>query len=216
MYQVYLVTKDDVILFPFSPSEIQIKIKNKDKVIDFANYGEVTILKKPGITSINLDLRLFAEEHPHAVYLNGFKDPGWFIDRLIRVKNNKEYMRLVIIRKDSSFDTNLLVSIDDIEIPERSEDGSGDFILPLKLSSYEDVRTSSLELRDIGNKKALVRQEKARPTKSPKSSVVVGDRSVWEIAKNELNDENKVSEILKLNNLSSVNDVKPGEVLRLQ
>lgn len=216
MYQVYLVTKEDIILFPLAPSYILIKIKNKDKTIDLANFGEVNILKSVGLTNIKLDLRLFSEELPYLNYPNGFKPPGWFIDKLIKLKTNKQYARLVIIRDDDSFDTNMLVSIRDIVIPEETEKGSGYFDIELDLDKYIDTETDYLELKDIGGKKALVRNERKRPSKSPKSSVVVKDRSLWEIAKNELNDENKVKEIIDLNGLKSVNDIKPGEVLKLQ
>ena len=220
MYQVYIATKEDVILLPIAPSFIKIKINDKDKRIDLANKGEVNILKKPGLTDIEFDIRLFKDEVPFAQYLDGFKEPGYYIEKLINIKENKQYCRLIINRVMPGvelFDTNMLVSIKDIDIPEEAKEGSGDFYINISFRQYEPLETDVLELKQVGDKKVLGRNKKQRPSKEPPSEIIVKKgNTLWGIAKNKLNAETKIAEIMELNNIKNPNDIKPGQKLRLR
>lgn len=220
MYQVYVATKEDVILLPIAPSFVNIKIKDKDKKIELANKGEVTILKSPGLTKIDFDIRLFKDHVPFAQYLDGFKEPGYYIDKLIKIKENREHCRLIINRTMQGvelFDTNILVSIKDIDIPEEAKSGSGDFYINISFEQYKPFETDIMELKQVGDKKVLVRNTSQRPSKNPPSEIIVKEgNSLWSIAKNKLNDETKLEEIMKLNNIKDPSDIKPGQKLRLR
>lgn len=220
MYQVYIVTKEDAILLPIAPSYINIKINDKDKRIDLANKGEVNILKSPGLTDIEFDIRLFKNEVPFAQYLDGFKEPGYYIEKLTKIKANKEYCRLIINRTMPGaelFDTDMLVSIKDMDIPEEAKEGSGDFYIKTTFKQYKPLENDILELKQVGDKKVLVRNNKQRPSKEPPYEILVKEgQTLWIIAKNKLNDETKVSEIMRLNNLKNPNDIKVGQKLRLR
>jgi nucleoid-associated protein YgaU len=107
------------------------------------------------------------------------------------------------------------VSLESYSIEEKAGE-EGDIYVGLELKEYKEYLTQEVAMLDIKDGKAIVTIKEQRPSKIPaKSYTVKAGDTLWTIAKRELNDETKVKEIAKLNNISNPNKINVGQVLRL-
>lgn len=220
MYSFYFDYEGEIIQLPVSPSNLTLKVNNKNKVIELLNLGDVNILKDPGLSEFNFKTLLPGQELPFAVYPNGFKMPEYYLERFEKYKVEKKPVRFIVSRistwGEPLFDTNMLVALEDYTVEERAGE-VGDIYVEIRLKQYKQYKTQVIEIKEVEGNKATVTVKEERPAKEPAKTYTVkqGD-TLWAIAKRELNDGSKYSEIAKLNNISNPNLIHPGQVLRLR
>lgn len=219
MYSFYFDYDGDHMQLPVPPPNFTMKIKGKNKVIELLNVGDVNILKEPGLTDVSFKVLLPGQEYPFAVYPNGFKTPDYYTDRFKKYKRDKKPILFTIIREapwgEFLFDIKMKVSLESYSIEERAGE-EGDIYVSLELKEYKEYLTQEVAMLDIKDGKAIVTIKEQRPAKTPaKSYTVKAGDTLWLIAKRELNDGSKYSEIAKLNNISNPNKINVGQVLRL-
>ncbi|NLY46763.1 MAG: LysM peptidoglycan-binding domain-containing protein [Tissierella sp.] len=206
-------------MLPIPPPNLTFKVANKNKVVEILNIGDVNILKSPGLSEFNFKILLPGQILPFAIYTDGFKNPKYFTDKFEIYKVEKKPVRFIVSRVapwgDPLFDSNMLVSLEDYTIEEKAGE-VGDIYVEIRLKQYKEYKTKVVEIKEIAEKKAIVTVKEERPTKAPATSYTVeaGD-TLWAIAKKQLNDGSKYTEIAKLNNISNPNLIQPGQVLRL-
>ena len=219
MYSFYFDYEGEVIQLPIPPSSLTLKINNKNKVIELLNIGDVNILKDPGLSEFNFKLLLPGQPLPFAVYESGFRPPEYYLGQFERYKVEKKPVRFIVSRvapwDEPLFDTNMLVSLEEYTVEERAGE-VGDIYVEIRLKQYKQYKTQVVEIKAVEGNKATVTVKEERPAKTPAKTYTVkpGD-TLWAIAKRELNDGSKYSEIAKLNNISNPNLIHPGQVLRL-
>lgn len=214
MYNFFI----DGFQLPVAPSEMQMKINNKNETITLMNEGEVNILKKSGLTDIEFEVLLPNVQYPFSIYLNGFKPATHYLEKLEQLKLEEKSFQFIVNRMMPSgkllFDTNMTVSLEDYSIKEDAENGF-DIVVSIKLKQYRQYGTKKLQIK-ADTKKATV--QKTRDTSSkpkPKIHTVVRGDTLWAIAKRYLGSGARYPELAKLNNIKNPNLIYPGQVIKL-
>jgi LysM repeat protein len=215
MYQFYL---NDTLL-PIAPAKLTTKINNSNTTIDLVSIGEVNILKDIGLRDFSFKILLPGKPYPFVATLDDFKLPIFYLAKLREYKQNKETVRLIILREMQTgaeiFNTNLLVSIEDYTVEEIAGE-EGDAWVNLNLREYkkplivmEEVQNNTEYVTEVI--KEVQREEKPKATEH---TVVSGD-TLWSIAQRELNSGSRYIEIADLNGIKDPNRISVGQVLRL-
>lgn len=97
-YYFYL----DGVLMPVTPSAVKMSSKNKNKIYDLANGGEVNITNLPGLISISFDLLLPNDKYPFSLYSGEFKEANYYLDLIKNLKNTGKPFEFMIIRTVTS------------------------------------------------------------------------------------------------------------------
>lgn len=217
----------DGILVPITPASITTKINNKNKVVTLINDGDFNILKEEGLKEFTFDMCLPAYKYPFA---RGVLLPiNYYLNMLSFLKNSKKPFRFIVIREgavgSSGYNTTMLVSLENYEIKEDAGNGR-DVVVSVTLKEYKNVNSTLFKYVNIGAQAigtalsvATFISTKTRDSSSKKSQrtykVKEGD-TLYIIAKKELGDANKCNFLKELNKLSSIHDIKPGQVIRLE
>ena len=217
----------DGILVPITPSSITTKINNKNKVVTLINDGDFNILKEEGLKEFTFDMCLPAYKYPFA---RGVLLPiNYYLNMLSFLKNSKKPFRFIVIRDlavgSSGYNTTILVSLENYEIKEDAGNGR-DVVVSVTLKEYKNVNSTLFKYVNIGAQAigtalsvATFISTKTRDSSSKKSqrTYKVKERdTLYIIAKKELGDANKCNFLKELNKLSSIHDIKPGQVIRLE
>lgn len=219
-YSVYL----DGIPLPIIPSKITTEIKGKNKTLNLINEGEVNILKSPGLIKIKFDMIIPYVKYPYAVYADGFKSPGYYIDVLERLMWGKRPFQFICSRVSPSgkllFDTNIKVSLENYKILENAKDGQ-EVRLSIELKQYKNYGTKVVKVREYTGseiKSASIKESRSIETAPKLSTYIVrkGD-TLWNIAKKTLGDGSRNKEIAAINSdkVSNPNLINVGLELSL-
>lgn len=187
-YLVYF----DKMLFPITPSKIEMKIKNNNKTIDLVNLGEVNILKTPGLTEISFDALFPMYKLPFVK--EGFKSVDYYLSVIEKLKNSKTYFPFIVSRTTMSnkklFNTNMNVTLEEYTIKEEAKEGP--FVkVSFKLKQYKPYSTKKIIVKNNNGKTQATKVEN-RPSKpTPKTYTVKKGDSLWSICKTQLGDGSK-------------------------
>lgn len=218
MYSFYFEQGGEEIQLPVPPSNLSLKINNKNKAVDLLNLGEINILKDAGLSEWSFAILLPGRLYPFAVYKQGFQEPRFFLAKFEQYKTSKKPVRFIVSRVAPwgapLFDTNMMVSFETYTIEEKAGE-EGDVYVSLELKQYKEYLTQKVELTQIENE-VMATIQSERPSKDPPKTYTVqeGD-NLWIIAKKQLNNGARYMEIAKLNKLSNPNLIRPGQVLQL-
>lgn len=222
MYDFYL----DKILLPVAPSKLQVKIKNANKTINLINDGEVSIIKKPGLSEVSFDILIPHVKYPFAVYKNGYRDAKYFLGEIEKLKVNMSPFQFIVSRRKPNgtvlFDTNMKVTLEEYTIKEDAGEGF-DVIVTVKLKQYREYSTKTMKIT-IKQYKPIAVEVPARPaTTAPKPAttsrtytVVRGD-CLWNIAKKYYGNGSQYTKIYNANKdkIKNPNLIYPGQVLTI-
>jgi LysM repeat protein len=218
---MYSLRMNDV-LYPVMPSKINTKIKNKNKVIQLINDGEVNILKSPGLTEIDFELLLPNQDYPFARYVGGFKNASYFLSQLEKLKTEMKPFSLSITRNSSRDlllnNTEHDVSLEEYSILESADNGT-DLVVKVKLKFYRDYGIERYQVKEGTNDieiplSAKNHQKRPKPEPAKTYTVKEGD-TLWKICRRALNDGTKYKDVAKLNDISNPNLIQPGQVIML-
>lgn len=218
MYNFYI----DGEQLPVAPPSMTMQINNKNETVVLINEGEVSILKKPGLTDIEFEVLLPNVKYPFAVYPNGFLPAAHFLDKFEHLKVKQKSFQLIVNRMrpsgDLLFDTNITVSLEDYDIQEDAENGF-DVIVALRFKQYKPFGNKKLEIKKNSEGKTEVKKVENRSTtnkaKVEPYTVKKGD-NLWTICKKFLGNPMKYPEIAKLNNIKNPHLIYPGQVIRFE
>lgn len=218
MYSFYFEQTGEEIQLPVPPSNLSLRVNNKNKTVDLLNLGEVNILKDAGLSDVSFTVLLPGQAYPFAIYAQGFQEPRFFLAKFEQYKTSKKPVRFIVSRVAPwgapLFDTNMMVSFETYTIEEKAGE-EGDVYVSLELKQYKEYLTQKVELTQIENE-VMATIQSERPSKDPPKTYTVqeGD-NLWIIAKKQLNNGARYMEIAKLNKLSNPNLIRPGQVLQL-
>lgn len=223
-YNMYL----DGVLLPITPSKIQTKIKNQNKTINLINDGEINILKSPGLTEISFDVLLPQVKYPFAIYPNGFRQADFYLNKFEELKINGTVFQFICSRVSPAgnllFDTNMKVTLEDYRILEDATQGL-DIKVRVNLKQYKDYGTKTVNIvtkpKEVTTKPVVVASVSTpRPAETapkPRTYTVVKGDTLWNIAKKNLGNGARYTEIYNLNKdkIKNPNLIYPGQVLTL-
>ena len=140
MYEVLL----DNVMFPVAPSNIEIKIVNKNKSVTLIDEGEINILKKEGLKEVRFDVLLPSVSYPFAKYKDGFKTAGYYLEHIRELKTKQKYFTFKVIRQFPDgrklFGYNMVVSLEEYTIKDDVSQGF-DIVVSIKLKEYRTYAT---------------------------------------------------------------------------
>lgn len=197
------------VLFPVTPSKLEVKINGNNETITLINEGEVNLIKTSGLTDISVEPLLPAITiYPFANYPNGFHDPNYYLKKLEKWKQKKKPVTFKLLRtspngKKLLWDTNIPVTIEDYQIVEDADDQGLDVVVKISMLEYREWGAKKLVIKKSkkkNSKKKTATTKKTRKTKDAAKSYTVkkGD-SMWAIARKQLGDGGRWKEIYKLN-----------------
>lgn len=215
----YILYLDGVAL-PVTPSKVQMKVKNQNKTINLINDGEVNILKSAGLTEISFSAMIPHVKYPFAFYPGGFKEAAYYLNKIEQLKINKKPFQFICSRTSPSgkllFDTNIKVSIEDYKIDEDASEGQS-MIVTIQLKQYRDYGTKFVTIESKSTE-TVATVKSSRSTESApvvkKYTVKSGD-TLWNIAKKNLGNGNRYSDIAKINGIKNPNLIVVGQVLTM-
>lgn len=193
-YNFYFKDGSDVLTFPITPGELSIKIGSNNEVVTLIDEGDVNILKSPSLTEVEFDARFPMRNYPYAREISSFET---YFKKFEELKEKKKSFRFIVARTTPAgkrtWDTNLLVSLEDFELNESSDEGD-DVIITFNLKQYKEygvktikIPTTTASTNSQNNKQTTSTAEKSRSdenrTKSSKSYTVKKGDCLWNIAK---------------------------------
>lgn len=133
----------DKLLLPIAPSDLSIKINNKNESVTLINDGEINILKSAGLTEVSFTFMIPAQKYPFAHY---WIPSSLVLMHLENLKTSKEPFQFIVTRMNlSKVDhfTNLKVSLESYELIESADNGL-DLNVVITLKQYKDYGTKKL------------------------------------------------------------------------
>ncbi|MEG2050886.1 MAG: LysM peptidoglycan-binding domain-containing protein [Oscillospiraceae bacterium] len=221
-YDVYL----DKILLPIAPPKIQMKISNQNKTLNLINEGEINILKKAGLTSVDFEVLLPNVQYPFATYKDGFIKADFYLASLESLKTSQLPFQFIVSRRFPDGrplnGTNIKVSLEDYQIVEDAKNGF-DLVVSISLKQYRDYSTKACAIIfDSPTPRASFAPNRetvnspAPKTNAKTYKVVKGD-CLWNIAKMFYGNGNQYNKIFNANRdkIKNPNLIYPGQVLTI-
>lgn len=201
-YTFYFKTDSDVLTFPITPGELSITVGNNNEVVTLINGGDVNILKSPALTEVEFEARFPMRNYPYSRTPSDFQS---YFDVFKTLKEEKKSFRFIVsrttLRGKRTWDTNLLVSLEDMEINEDADEGD-DVLITFTLKQYKSYGVKTLKSSDGSSDSTTSTSETSRSTegKSTDDSYTVksGD-CLWNISKKSYGDATKWKKIYNAN-----------------
>lgn len=213
-YEVYI---DDMLL-PIPPQKIPIKYPGQNKAATLISGEEINIVRPPGLAEISIDVIIPQMDYPCAVWDGSIDDAEDFISRLQELKESGDSFEFIVIR--DGFDTNMDVTLEDYKVSDDVKEGR-DLMVSITMKEARHYGTKVMGFTIIPEQTvpAATSPETERPAGLPQArtyTVQAGD-CLWNIAKKQLGDGSRWTEIYGLNRdkVGNPNLIHPGQVLTL-
>ena len=202
-YTFYFKVDNEVLTFPITPGELNIKSGSNNEVVNLINEGDINILKSPSLTEVEFEARFPMRQYPYGRKFSKFKT---YFDVFKELKEDKEAFRFIVARTKPNgttrtWDTNLLVSLEDLELTENVDNGD-DVIVFFKLKQYKDYGVVKLKKKKVSSTskkvKPVTKKRTTKKVKTEKYTVKSGD-CLWNIAKKFYGNGAKWKRIYKAN-----------------
>lgn len=189
-YNFFFADGKDVLTFPITPSELSIKVGSQNKTVTLISEGEVNILKSPSLIEVEFEARFPMRQYPYARKFTKFET---YFNKFKELKEDKKSFRFIVQRSTpngkKTWDTNLLMALEDFELKESADDGD-DVIISFKLKQYKEYGVKTVKIKTKTQKskpKTTSTSKKTRntnsKTKKSKSYTVKKGDCLWNIAK---------------------------------
>lgn len=208
-YTFYFKDGSDVLTFPITPGELNIKVGSNNKVVTLINEGDINILKSPSLIEVEFEARFPMRKYPYSRQVSDFQS---YFSKFEELKEQKKSFRFIVTRttpgNKRTWDTNLLVALEDFEINESADEGD-DVIISFKLKQYKEYGLTYIKKNTT---KTTSTSSKSRSTENKGSTssvytVKAGD-CLWNIAKAAYGDATKWTLIYETNKSAIEADAK--------
>lgn len=203
VYEFYI----DSILMPVTPEAIKIMLPTKNETLDLANGKTYTVINSPGLATYEFGLLFPANEEsaPFAVYPDGFKHPGLYLDFFIKLMEDKKPFQLVVInaRDKSPKIINVTCVIKDYSVNLDAEKYGDDYYVDFKLERFEPLKTEEVKL--VPTKEGVkVQKEKSNNKKATKKThTVKKGETITTIVKNHYGHTKKLWDVVRKNKIKN-------------
>lgn len=187
-YNFFFADGKEVLTFPITPSELSIKVGSKNETVTLISEGEVNILKSPSLIEVEFEARFPMRQYPYARKFTKFET---YFNKFKELKEDKKSFRFIVQRSTpngkKTWDTNLLMALEDFELKESADEGD-DVIISFKLKQYKEYGVKTVKLKTKTSKsKTTSTSKKTRSTKTKtkksKTHTVKSGDCLWNIAK---------------------------------
>lgn len=205
-YEFYFKDGLEVLTFPITPSELSIRVGSNNKVITLINEGDINILKSPSLVEVEFEARFPMRKYPYSREVSDFET---YFNVFEKLKEKKRSFRFIVARTkpngDRSWDTNLLVALEEFELKESADEGD-DVIVSFKLKQFKEYGVKKLPNSNSGDSTAkststseLTRSTDGNPSEVTTTYTVKKGDTLWSIAKKYYGDGSKWQTIYNVN-----------------
>ncbi len=164
MYYFFLGTMQ----LPVAPNSMRTKIKNKNKVIELLNLGEINILKNAGLTEISFKALLPNASYPfNKSLLFGSAKASYYTDELKQLKTSNKPFQFIVVRMTPGGTllsmTNLKVTLEEYSLNEDAREAC-DFYADIRLKQYKAWGAKKVEVKTDSTGKTTGTVTKTRDT----------------------------------------------------
>jgi nucleoid-associated protein YgaU len=185
-YNFYFKDGSDVLTFPITPSELTITVGSNNKVITLISEGDINILKSPSLIEVEFEARFPMRKYPYSREVGEFQA---YHDKFKELKEKRKSFRFIVARTTPNgkrtWDTNLLMALEDYEINEDADEGD-DVLISFKLKQYKEYGVKTIKVTS-SNSETTSTSDTPRgtdnKTKSPQSYTVKSGDCLWNISK---------------------------------
>lgn len=201
-YNFYFKDGSDVLTFPITPEELNIAVGSNNKVVTLINEGDINILKSPSLIEVEFEARFPMRKYPYSREVGDFQT---YHDKFKELKEKRKSFRFIVARSTPNgkrtWDTNLLMALEDYELKESADEGD-DVIISFKLKQYKDygvktVKTTSSKPETTSTSNTPRGTD--NKTKSQQSYTVKRGDCLWNISKKFYGNGGKWTTIYKAN-----------------
>lgn len=182
-YNFYFKIEDEVLTFPITPGELTIKSGSNNEVITLINEGDINILKSPSLSEIEFEARFPMRQYPYARAYTDFKT---YFDTFKELKEKKKSFRFIVARTtpngSRTWDTNMLVALEDLEINENADNGD-DVLINFKLKQFKEYGVVIIKKSNYTTTSTSTTKRSTKTTNENKTYVVKKGDCLWNIAK---------------------------------
>jgi hypothetical protein len=146
-YNFFFDDEGDVLTFPITPGELNIKVGSNNKVVTLINEGDINIMKSPALTEVTFEARFPMRKYPYS------RDPGDFqsyFDKFKELKEKKKSFRFIVTRTTPKgsrlWDTDILVALEDFEILESADEGD-DVLIEFQLKQWKNYGVVTIQTK---------------------------------------------------------------------
>lgn len=212
-YNFYFSDGGDVLTFPITPGELTIKVGSNNKVVTLISEGDINILKSPSLTEIEFEARFPMRKYPYSREYSAFQN---YFDKFKDLKENKKPFRFIVAREmmkgGRTWDTNILVALEEFEINEDADEGD-DVLITFNLKQYKEYgvkQLSASSIKTTTSTSSITRPNTNAPSSNNKSSsyTIKNGDCLWNIAKKFYGDGSKWTKIYNANKSAIEADAK--------
>lgn len=189
-YNFYFADGSDVLTFPITPSELNIKVGSNNKVVSLISEGDINILKSPSLIEVEFEARFPMRQYPYAREFTEFQT---YWDTFKELKEEKKSFRFIVTRTTPTgkrtWDTNLLVALEEVALKEDADEGD-DVLVSFTLKQFKEYGTKSVKLKtakptttSTSKKKRTTKKTTTKKKAATKSYTVKKGDCLWNIAK---------------------------------
>jgi LysM repeat protein len=210
-YNFYFKDGSDVLTFPITPAELSIKVGSKNKVVTLIGEGDINILKSPSLIEVEFEARFPMRKYPYSREVSSFEQ---YFNKFKELKEDKKSFRFIVARTTPNgtrtWDTNLLMALEDFELTEDADEGD-DVLISFKLKQYKEYGVKTLKVAsskpETTSTSNTPRSTDNKGTKSETHTVKSGD-TLWSIAKKYYDNGAKYMVIYNANKTTIENEAK--------
>lgn len=185
-YHFYFSDGSDVLTFPITPGELNITVGSNNKVVTLINEGDINILKSPSLIEVEFEARFPMRKYPYSREAASFQT---YMDKFTELKEEKKSFRFIVVRTTPggkrTWDTNLLMALEDFEVNENADEGD-DVLISFKLKQFKEYGVATIKTKSTKSTTTST-SNKARSTSNKTSSskvyVVKSGDCLWNISK---------------------------------
>lgn len=185
-YNFYFSDGSDVLTFPITPGELNIKVGSNNKVVTLINEGDINILKSPSLIEVEFEARFPMRKYPYSREVANFQT---YMDKFTELKEEKKSFRFIVARTTPggkrTWDTNLLMALEDFDVDENADEGD-DVLISFKLKQFKEYGVTTIKTKSTKSTTTST-SNKARSTDNKASSskvyVVKSGDCLWNISK---------------------------------
>ena len=185
-YNFYFKDGSEVLTFPITPEKLNIKVESKNKVVTLISEGDINILKSPSLIEVEFEARFPMRKYPYSREVSSFES---YFDKFKKLKEDKKSFRFIVTRTTPNgkrtWDTNLLMALEDFELIEDADEGD-DVLISFKLKQFKEYGVKILPTAgskpETTSTSDVPRSTDDKASESQSYTVKSGD-CLWNIAK---------------------------------